>query len=148
MTLKGGRIRHVPSRPVVKCRYAPCFSPLETSCASSTYQAPLAVPHEVHKQAFDRRSCVSILARIHRSGGGSLADMLRTLAATAGATRLARSNAGRRRFGGISLCILALTSSLVAACGGGGGGGGSAPPPPPPVSRPGAPTGITVTAGN
>jgi xyloglucan-specific exo-beta-1,4-glucanase len=41
-----------------------------------------------------------------------------------------------------------MTAALVAACGGGGGGSGSAPPPPPPVARPGAPTGITVSAGN
>ena len=86
-----------------------------------------------------------MLAPIHRSGGVSLIDILRTLAATAGATRLARSYAGHRRVNGISLCILAMTAALLAAC---GGGSANTPPSPPPVARPGAPTGITVSAGN
>src|SRR4051812_11237217 len=95
------------------------FQPRVTSCASSTYRAPLAVPHKVHTQTFGRRCCMSILVRIHRSGGVSVADILRTLAAKTGATRLTRSYAGHRRANGITLCILAVTA-LVAACGGGG----------------------------
>jgi xyloglucan-specific exo-beta-1,4-glucanase len=78
-----------------------------------------------------------------------LTSKLRTLAATAGKTHLAHLQAGKRRFNGISVCILGLTFALLAACGGGGGGGsGDSPPSPPPVTRPGVPTAMTVSAGN
>jgi xyloglucan-specific exo-beta-1,4-glucanase len=68
-----------------------------------------------------------------------LTSKLQILAETAGKTPFARLQA---------VCVLGLTFALLAACGGGGGGSGGSPPPPAPVTRPGAPTAMTATAGN
>jgi xyloglucan-specific exo-beta-1,4-glucanase len=83
-------------------------------------------------------------------GGRALADNLHTPASTAGETHSARSFGSKRSVIAGSRYLLALTAALLVACGGGGGGsgGGGNPPPPAPVTRPGAPTAMTATAGN